>query len=199
MISAQHITAALMVNPVLTVVLIVLFVAVMTGLNYRARERASRRRHRRYQATAARVLARLALLGGDGQRLAYLRKINPYVFEELLLLAFERQGYAVIRNTSYSGDGGPDGQVIIEGKTYFIQAKRHGRTISPSHITSFGALLRHHHCDGFFIHTGRTGQLSRVMLQNHPHVHLVSGRKLLALLAGNTEWLLFLTVNSVTT
>ncbi|MCX3082641.1 restriction endonuclease [Klebsiella michiganensis] len=198
MISAQHITAALMGNPVLTVVLIVLFVAVMTGLNYRARETASRRRHRRYQATATRVLARLPLLGGDGQRLAYLRKINPYVFEELLLLAFERQGYAVIRNTSYSGDGGLDGQVIIEGKTYFIQAKRYGRTISPSHITSFGAMLRHHHCDGFFIHTGRTGQLSLVMLQNHPHVHLVSGRKLLALLAGNTEWLHFLTVNSVT-
>ncbi|AUO01805.1 restriction endonuclease [Serratia marcescens] len=198
MISAQHIAAALMINPVLTVVLIVLFVAVMVGLNCRGRDTASRRRHRRYQATAMRVLARLPLLGGDGQRLAYLRKINPYVFEELLLLAFERQGYAVIRNTSYSGDGGLDGRVIIEGKTYFIQAKRYGRTISPSHITSFGELLRHHHCDGFFIHTGRTHQLSRVLLQNHPHVHLVSGRKLLALLAGNTEWLLFLTVNSVT-
>ncbi|WP_392587911.1 restriction endonuclease [Serratia ureilytica] len=198
MISAQHITAALMVNPVLTVVLIVLFAAVMMGMNCRGRETARRRRHRRYQATATRVLARLPLLGGDGQRLAYLRKINPYVFEELLLLAFERQGYAVIRNTSYSGDGGLDGQVIIEGKTYFIQAKRYGRTISPSHITSFGALLRHHHCDGFFIHTGRTGQLSCALLQNHPHVHLVSGQKLLALLAGNTEWMFFLTVNSVT-
>lgn len=198
MISAQHITAALMVNPVLTVVLIVLFVAVMMGLNSRGRETARRRRHRRYQATATRVLVRLTLLGGDGQRLAYLRKINPYVFEELLLLAFERQGYAVIRNPSYSGDGGLDGQVIIESKTYLIQAKRYGRTITPSHITRFGALLRHHHCDGFFIHTGRTGQLSRVLLQNHPHVHLVSGRKLLALLAGNTEWPLFLTVNSVT-
>lgn len=198
MMSAQHITAALMVNPVLTVVLIVLFVAVMLGLNCRGRETASRRRHRRYQATAMRVLVRLPLLGGDGQRLAYLRKINPYVFEELLLLAFERQGYAVIRNTSYSGDGGLDGQVIIEGKTYLIQAKRYGRTITPSHITSFGALLRHHHCDGFFIHTGRTGQLSRVLLQNHPHVHLVSGQKLLALLAGNAEWTSFLSGNTVT-
>ncbi len=191
MISAQHITAALMVNPVLTVVLIVLFVAVMIGLNSRGRETASRRRHRRYQATAMRVLARLPLLGGNGQRLAYLRKINPYVFEELLLLAFERQGYAVIRNTSYSGDGGLDGQVIIEGKTFLIQAKRYGRAITPSHIKSFGALLRHHHCDGFFIHTGRTGQLSHALLQNHPHVHLVSGQKLLALLAGNTEWMFF--------
>lgn len=191
MISAQHITATLMVNPVLSVVLIMLFVVVMMGLNFRGRETARRWRHRRYQATAMRVLARLPLLGGDGQRLTYLRKINPYVFEALLLLAFERQGYAVIRNTSYSGDGGLDGQVIIEGKTYLIQAKRYGRTITPSHITRFGALLRHHHCDGFFIHTGRTGQLSRVLLQNHPHVHLVSGRKLLALLAGNTEWLFF--------
>ncbi|WMU73303.1 restriction endonuclease [Enterobacter bugandensis] len=198
MISARHITAALMVNPVLTVVLIVLFVAVMLGLNCRGRETASRRRHRRYQTTAMRVLARLPLLGGDGQRLAYLRKINPYVFEELLLLAFERQGYAVIRNTSYSGDGGLDGQVIIEGKTYLIQAKRYGRTITPSHITSFGALLRHHHCDGFFIHTGRTGQLGRVLLQNYPHVHLVSGQKLLALLAGNAEWTSFLSGNTVT-
>ncbi|HFF9493199.1 restriction endonuclease [Serratia marcescens] len=198
MISAQHITAALMVNPVLTVVLIVLFVAVMLGLNCRGRETASRRRHRRYQATATRVLARLPLLGGDGQRLAYLRKINPYVFEELLLLAFERQGYAVIRNTSYSGDGGLDGQVIIEGKTFLIQAKRYGRAITPSHIKSFGELLLHHHCQGFFIHTGRTGQLSHALLQNHPLVHLVSGQKLLALLAGNTEWMFFLTVNSVT-
>ena len=198
MISAQHIAAALMVNPVLTVVLIVLFVAVMLGLNCRGRETASCRRHRRYQATAMRVLARLPLLGGDGQRLAYLRKINPYVFEELLLLAFERQGYAVIRNTAYSGDGGLDGQVIIEGKTYLIQAKRYGRTITPSHITSFGALLRHHHCQGFFIHTGRTGQLSHALLQNHPHIHLVSGQKLLALLAGNAEWTSFLSGNTVT-
>ncbi|MBH2916080.1 restriction endonuclease [Serratia marcescens] len=195
MMSPQHVGIALMANPVLAVLLTGLFIAVMAGLNLRGRESASVRRHR---ATAARVLQRLPQLGGNGQRLAYLRKINPYVFEELLLLAFERQGYAVIRNTSYSGDGGLDGQVIIEGKTYFIQAKRYGRAITPSHIKSFGALLRHHHCDGFFIHTGRTGQLSHALLQNHPHVHLVSGQKLLALLAGNTEWMFFLTVNSVT-
>lgn len=198
MMSVQHIVAALVGNPWLAAVLIGLFVAVMAGLNCRGRETASRRRHRRYQATAARVLQRLPQLAGDAQRLTYLRKINPYVFEELLLLAFERQGYAVIRNTSYSGDGGLDGQVIIEGKTYLIQAKRYGRTITPSHITSFGALLRYHHCDGFFIHTGRTGQLSLVLLQNHPHVHLVSGQKLLALLAGNAEWTSFLSGNTVT-
>lgn len=175
-------------NPVLTAVLIGLFVAVMAGLNCCGRETASRRRHRRYQATAARVLERLPQLGGDGQRLAYLRKINPYVFEELLLLAFERLGHAVIRNASYSGDGGLDGQVIIEGKKYLIQAKRYGRTITPSHIRHFGALLHHNCCEGFFIHTGRTGHLSRALLQNHPHVHLVSGQHLLDLLASKPGW-----------
>ncbi|CAI2793511.1 Restriction endonuclease [Serratia grimesii] len=198
MMSPQHVGIALMANPVLAVLLTGLFIAVMAGLNLRGRESASVRRHRRYRAAAARVLQRLPQLGGNGQRLAYLRKINPYVFEELLLLAFERQGYAVIRNTSYSGDGGLDGQVIIGDQKYLIQAKRYGRAITPSHITRFGALLRHHHCQGFFIHTGRTGQRSRALLQNHPHVHLVSGQKLLALLAGNTEWMFFLTVNSVT-
>ncbi|EIM8480826.1 restriction endonuclease [Serratia marcescens] len=197
MMSPQHFGIALMANPVLAVLLIGLFIAVMAGLNLRGSESACARRHRRYRATGARVLQRLPQLGGDGQRLMYLRKINPYVFEELLLLAFERQGYAVIRNASYSGDGGLDGQVIIGDKKYLIQAKRYGRAITPSHIKSFGALLRHHHCEGFFIHTGRTGQLSRALLQNHPHVHLVSGQKLLALLAGNAEWLSFLPGSTV--
>lgn len=196
--SPQHVGIALTANPVLAVLLTGLFITVMAMLNLRGRESASVRRHRRYRAAAARVLQRLPQLGGDGQRLAYLRKINPFVFEELLLLAFERHGYAVIRNTSYSGDGGLDGQVIIGDQKYLIQAKRYGRAITPSHIKSFGALLRHHHCQGFFIHTGRTGQLSRALLQNHPHVHLVSGQKLLALLAGNAEWLSFLPGSTVT-
>jgi len=194
MMSPQHVVIALMADPVLAIFLIGLFITVMATLNLRGRELASVRRHR---AAAVRVLQRLPQLGGDGQRLAYLRKINPYVFEELLLLAFERQGYAVIRNTSYSGDGGLDGRVIIGDQKYLIQAKRYDRAITPSHIKGFGALLRHHHCQGFFIHTGRTGQLSRALLQNHPHVHLVSGQKLLALLADNAEWLSCLPGNAV--
>ncbi|MCT6953383.1 restriction endonuclease, partial [Salmonella enterica subsp. enterica serovar Javiana] len=64
------------------------------------------RRHRRYRETAQRVLVRLPALSSDGARLSYLRKINPYVFEELLLLTLEKQGLEVIRNRSYSGDGG---------------------------------------------------------------------------------------------
>lgn len=196
--SAPHIAAALMMNPLPALLLVVIFIAVMVMLGSRRYETARQRRHRRYRAAAERVMTKLPQLGGDAQRLTYLRKINPYVFEELLLLAFERQGYAVARNASYSGDGGLDGTVFIAGRTYFIQAKRYGKAITPSHIRDFGALLQDARCEGFFIHTGRTGQLSRTLLLAHPQVHLISGQKLLALLAGNAEWMSFLSVNTVT-
>lgn len=190
--SAPHIAAALMMNPLLALLLVVIFIAVMAMLGSRRYEIARQRRHRRYRAAAERVMARLPQLEGEAQRLAYLRKINPCVFEELLLLAFELLGYAIARNASYSGDGGLDGTVFIAGRTYFIQAKRYGKAITPSHIRDFGTLLQDARCEGFFIHTGRTGNLSRTLLQAHPQVHLISGQKLLALLAGNAEWLSFL-------
>lgn len=51
------------------------------------------RRHRRYRKTAQRVLERLPQLPSDGARLSYLRKINPYVFEELLLLDWKSRDW----------------------------------------------------------------------------------------------------------
>ncbi|MBC3211061.1 restriction endonuclease [Serratia fonticola] len=139
-------------------------------------------RHRRYQQQARRVLERLPLLEGDGQRLAYLRKINPYVFEELLLTAFELRGYRIKRNRRYSGDGGLDGQVWIDGQRYLIQAKRYGRAITPTHVAEFGALVRREGCRGLFVHTGRTGPKSRAELARIPEIELLSGQRLLALL-----------------
>ncbi|EAV2672538.1 restriction endonuclease [Salmonella enterica] len=141
------------------------------------------RRHRRYRETAQRVLGRLPQLSSDGARLSYLRKINPYVFEELLLLALEKQGLEVIRNRSYSGDGGLDGQVFINGERWLIQAKRYSRSISPQHVREFGELLAREGCRGFFVHTGRTGRKSLDRLGGYPQIQLVSGRRLLELLA----------------
>jgi restriction system protein len=185
MISAQHIAAALMMNPLLAVVLAGVFVAVMLALTCRGQMTASQRRHRCYRAMAERVLLQLPQLTGDAPRLVYLRRINPYVFEELLLLAFERQGHPVQRNTSYSGDGGLDGQVFIDGQRWLIQAKRYSKTITPAHIRDFATLLLRERCGGFFIHTGRTGNLSRLLLHAYPQVQLISGQRLLNLLAGD--------------
>ncbi|EKJ5694514.1 restriction endonuclease [Salmonella enterica] len=162
-------------------------VIVVTGwLSRRAGSRV--RRHHRNRQTAERVLTRLPQLVSDGARLNYLRRINPYVFEELLLLALEKQGLKVIRNPSYSGDGGLDGQVFIAGERWLIQAKRYSRSVSPQHIRDFGELLARENCCGFFIHTGRTGRKSRDGLQANPQVQLVSGQRLLNLLAGRADW-----------
>ncbi|VXD06592.1 conserved hypothetical protein [Enterobacterales bacterium 8AC] len=139
-------------------------------------------RHRRYQRQAQRILDRLPRLAGDGQRLNYLGKINPYVFEELLLTAFERRGYRIQRNRRYSGDGGLDGQVWIEGQHYLIQAKRYARAITPAHVAEFGALVRREGCQGLFVHTGRTGPKSRAALARFPEIELLSGQRLLELL-----------------
>nr|WP_258167282.1 restriction endonuclease [Scandinavium goeteborgense] len=144
------------------------------------------RRHQRYQNTAQRVLVRLKSLDGDGQRLVYLRKINPYVLEELLLTAFEQQGHTVVRSPSYSGDGGIDGQVVIDGVTWLIQAKRYRHSISPQHVQAFIRLLVSRNQPGFFIHTGRTGPASRALGRDCAQLRIISGQQLLDLLAGHS-------------
>lgn len=149
---------------------------------------ASQRRHRRYQRQAVRILARLPQLRDDAARLVYLRKINPYVFEEMLLTAFARQGCRIKRNTRYSGDGGVDGQVWIDGRRWLIQAKRYSSCISSQYVLDFGALVRQERCRGFFVHTGRTGEVSREALRAVPDVSLISGNSLLKLLSGNAGW-----------
>lgn len=181
MISAPYVAALLMANPVLLAVLLAVIIFLLWRFR---RQSASEQRHRRYRATAERVYTRLRQLSGDGQRMSYLRRINPYVFEELLLLAFERQGYAVQRNASYSGDGGLDGRVHINGECWLIQAKRYSRAITPAHVQDFDTLLTRMGQRGLFIHTGRTGQKSRAVSSGSQQRMIISGERLLALLAG---------------
>lgn len=170
----------------LAVLMWCLFFVVVGTLN--RYQRVSVRRHRRYRRYAARVLQKLPELESDGRRLCYLRKINPFVFEELLLLAFERQGYRVRRNARYSGDGGLDGQVWIAGTHYLIQAKRYSRAIDPQHVADFARLLRQRNKAGLFIHTGRTGLKSRTEADEYAQLHIISGQILLAFLAGSRLW-----------
>ena len=148
--SAPNINGLLMAHPYGAVLLIVLFPVVMAFLNLRWREKASTRRHRRYRATAGRVLNKLNSLPGDGQRLTYLRKISPYVFEELLLSAFERQGLTVVRNASYSGDGGLDGRSSSTASTG-LSSQTVQSCCFPAHVEDFDRLLQQ---------SGRRGCLS---------------------------------------
>lgn len=148
-------------------------------------------RHRRYRKRAAAALKQLPKLRDDAARMVWLRKVSPYVFEEMLLTALYRQGFRIQRNIKYSGDDGMDGQVWIAGQHWLIQAKRYNRTISAQHVAAFGELTARKQCRGFFIHTGRTGEVSRVALSRYPDIQLISGQRLLQLLAGDRRWLNF--------
>lgn len=111
---------------------------------------------------------------------AYLRKIEPFVFEELLLTCFERQGFKIVRNTRYTGDGGIDGKVYIDGGLYLIQAKRYSGDIKLLHLHEFAATIKSNRgVGGYFIHTGKTGKGCRNYLDQHPYIQLISGQRLI--------------------
>ena len=143
----------------------------------------SSKRHRRYVAKAKRVTA--VLRGGtlsQGQAVAYLRKVNPYVFEEVVLNGFLNKGFGIHRNRRYSGDGGVDGRVTIAGKEYLIQCKRYHGHIDRRHVEDFSRVCLKENKEGYFVHTGRTGKGARDEAEHWGNVRVVSGRKLLDLL-----------------
>lgn len=172
---------------------LVLACVVLLTLMGRIRHTASQRRHRRYQKQAARALSRLPQLRDEAARITWLRKMNPYVFEEMLLTALSRQGLRIQRNPRYSGDNGADGQVWINGHRWLIQAKRYSATISAAHVSAFGQLTEQEGCPGLFVHTGRTGEVSREAFRHYSSITLISGQRLLWLLSGDRRWMNTLT------
>ncbi len=139
------------------------------------------RSHRRRIRAARRVLTRIH--GWEAARIfGYLRKIDPLMFEELVLESFARTGFRVRRNRRYSGDGGIDGQVWLNGTWAPVQCKRYSAHINPAHVADFAVVLQRCRARaGLFIHTGRTGPASREGAAS-AGVTIISGRRLIALL-----------------
>lgn len=111
--------------------------------------------------------------------LVYLRKINPFVFEELLLYTFKKRGYKIYRNKRYTGDGGIDGKVKINKQIFLIQAKRYSSYINMKHLIDFNILCKENNTNGFFIHTGKTGSESKKINSN---IKIISGDNLIRFL-----------------
>tara|TARA_B100000378_G_scaffold47595_2_gene35493 strand:- start:9668 stop:10270 length:603 start_codon:yes stop_codon:yes gene_type:complete len=164
--------------------LCVIVVALLALLLRRARVPIRHRWRRRQARTMALQLSGKDRLQPPQLLYARLRAMNPLAFEELLLECFERRGHGVVRGRRYTGDGGIDGQVMIEGEIWLIQAKRYADAIRPEHVAAFDALCRAKGRRGLFIHTGRTGPQSRLMATGSDRVAIVSGRALLSLLTG---------------
>jgi len=165
--------------------LIFIFGAALLALIYRSYRLPITHRWRRRQA---RTMCE-QLCGRDRDQpaalhYARLRAMDPLAFEELLLEAFERRGHRVIRNRRYTGDGGVDGEVIIDGQRWLIQAKRYRDAIKPEHVREFAMLCATRRRRGMFVHTGRTGGMSRTICSGADGIEIVSGQRLLALLTG---------------
>lgn len=147
------------------------------------------RSHRRRVRQARRVLKKIRPWlnepSGPPRLFGYLRKIDPLTFEELVLHSFVDMGWRVRRGTRYSGDGGVDGHVRAPGDPYWkpVQCKRYSSSINPAHVRDFAALVFPRH--GFFVHTGRTGDQSRMAAVG---VTFISGQRLADLVAGTLEF-----------
>ena len=87
---------------------------------------------------AKKIIKKLRIIaqqpGGPGKVMVYLRKINPYVFEELILSVIEDSNIRIIRNTRYSGDGGVDGIFKLKKGKVLIQCKRYSHYISHKDV-----------------------------------------------------------------
>jgi restriction system protein len=122
----------------------------------------------------------------EARRLGYLRKIDPFVFEELLLYSFHLNGAKVIRNKRYTNDGGIDGKVMDHKGNSLIQAKRYSSHIDLSHVKEFNILIEESNWanHGYFIHTGRTGKGVYETLKGS-NITLISGKKLVNFIISN--------------
>jgi len=121
-----------------------------------------RHRHRRKVLASRRVLTQLAALQHEGAVINYLRKVDPFVMEELVLSLLESQGLFVLRNRAYTGDGGVDGAFYWPGRGWHaVQSKRYSSAINPGHARAFRGLVQKHYRGGVLVHTGRTGDQSQ--------------------------------------
>jgi len=140
----------------------------------------------RWRRRQARVIAG-QLRGSDRLqppqfRYARLRAMDPRAFEELLMESLELFGHKVNRNHRSAGGEGVDGEVVIDGSVWLIQAKRYVDTMQPEHVAAFENLCRANGHRGLFIHTGRTCPQSRAVITDGSVVQIIAGRALLALL-----------------
>lgn len=145
------------------------------------------RRHKRKQQSARRVLERIKTLPGFPQKISYLRKIDPFVFEELLLHAFEDAGFKITRNAKYTGDGGIDGRFWVDGRKFLIQAKRYSSWVSTAHIDQLDALAKEDGSFAVFCHTGKTRKQTLDTYKSHDRVMIISGERLISLVEGDAR------------
>jgi len=158
-------------NPI---IIIFLFIAFFTKHYFS--------RHARFVRKSKQIIKKLHSIESPGAKFQYLKKINPFVFEEVILTSLKLKNIRIKRNRIYTGDGGIDGQFFFNGDKYYIQAKRYNNYIDLQHVKEFEHKCRRDGVKGIFVHTGKTGKKTKANVSNNSNVFIVSGQKLLDLI-----------------
>lgn len=161
-------------------IIVAIFVLFIIIIGYRSQ---AKNRHKAKQVTADKIIQKIATLQHPGQKIAYLRKVDPYAFEELILTLLQRKGFVIARNERYSGDGGIDGRFQHQNRLWLVQAKRYSGRIRAEHVRAFAEVLNQNDCDGIFVHTGSTPSSVRTAVNagSARRIEIISGDRLLAL------------------
>lgn len=145
-------------------------------------------RHKRMRAIARRTLVKIQSMvpvENPGATFAYLRKMNPYAFEEMILEMLQHRKLRIVRNEGYSGDGGIDGQFYVDRQLWLIQAKRYAKYVKKEHVWTFDAICKERGAKGLFVHTGKTPKDLLQLRRQAGVVRIISGDELMAFFAGH--------------
>lgn len=130
---------------------------------------------------AFRFLEKLRGIGTPQAQFYYLRNLDAFVFEEMILTCLKRKGFIIVRNDGYTGDGGVDGRAYYKDQHYLIQAKRYTGHIKANDIKDFAKICKRRKGKGLFVHTGKTGDTAKEVAKECG-MEIVSGVRLLDLL-----------------
>lgn len=121
----------------------------------------------------------------NGRIIVYLRKINPFIFEELILNVIEDSNLSIIRNRRYTGDGGIDGIFKVKSGKVLIQCKRYKSYINNNDVKELCTKVKEgkYHF-GIFVHTGKTGDKARETIKIENNIIFISGSVLIDLILG---------------
>jgi restriction system protein len=152
-----------------------------------SREKRAKRQHDWNRTRSWKDLKRIREIDpikNPGPCFGWLRKVDPYRFEEMILSELARRGIEITRNTAYSGDGGIDGQFRFAGQPWLVQAKRYKGHIKQEHVWAFDAICQQRGARGLFIHTGKTPEALRQLKRQCGDVRVISGEELMKFFAG---------------
>jgi len=112
--------------------------------------------------------------------LDYLKQVDPYLFEKIVLVLFKKMGYGDFQETSKSNDGGIDGVINQDQlglEKIYVQAKRYSdNKVRETDIRNFIGAMSGDTSKGIFVTTSSFDEKAKVKAKEaHHKIILIDG------------------------